>query len=318
MSWLEKSGIPYGKGDRDGILLVDKETGATSFDIVRKVRRLTGTKKVGHAGTLDPFSTGLLVLLLGQGTKLSPFLMAGKKQYRAEIRLGIETDTYDPEGRVVQENPVPDLKESFVQKALEGFIGEIEQIPPAYSAVRVQGTRAYKLARKGAEVELPRRKVVVHAIDLLSVDLPRLTVEVVCSPGTYVRSLAHDLGRVLETGAHLSSLRRTASGSHKVEDAVDSGLLDDGGGRLLVRERLISLGKALPEMQTVRIGEVLAAKIRNGYHPAREEIQSVRGGAEVAAGHLQLLCDGELVAVIDMTSGACGVGENTKIIRVFN
>ncbi len=314
----EKSEIPYQKWDQDGILLVDKEAGLTSFDIVRKVRRLSGLKKVGHAGTLDPFSTGLLILLLGQGTKLSPFLMAGKKQYRAEILLGIETDTYDPEGRVVQENPVPEMKESFIKEVLKSFVGEIGQVPPVYSAVRVQGTRAYKLARKGTEVSLSRRQVVVHAIDLLSVDLPSLIVEVVCSPGTYLRSLAHDLGRVLETGAHLRSLRRTASGLHRVEDAIDSGLLDDGKGRFLVRDRLISLGKALPEMQRVRIGEVLAAKIRNGYHPVREEIQSARGRAEAAGGHLQLLCDGELVAVIDATPGAHGVGENTKIIRVFN
>ncbi len=318
MSWLEKSGTAYENGVPDGILLVDKEAKVTSFDIVRKVRRLTGIKKVGHAGTLDPFSTGLLVVLLGQGTKLSPFLMAGKKRYRAEILLGIETDTYDPDGRVVQENPVPDWKGSFIQEVLDGFIGEIEQVPPAYSAVRVQGIRAYKLARKGAEVELPRRKVIVHAIELLSMKLPRVIVDVVCSPGTYLRSLAFDLGRALETGAHLSALRRTASGSHSVEDAVDSGLLDGGQGRLLVRERIVPLAESLPDMPKVRINEDLAAKIRNGYHPACEEIQPAREGPEVPGGRVQLLCDGELVAVIDTTPSAHSVGENTKIIRVFN
>lgn len=318
MSWRRKSVTSYRDRFPDGILLVDKEAGVTSFDVVRKVRRVSGLKKVGHAGTLDPFSTGLLILLLGQGTKLSPFLMAGKKRYRAEILLGIETDTYDPEGRVVQQGPVPELKASFIQEALERFTGEIEQVPPAYSAVRVQGTRAYKLARKGTDVQLARRKVIVHAIELLSVDLPRVIVDVVCSPGTYIRSLAHDLGRVLETGAHLSGLRRTASGSHRVEDAVDSCLLDDDRGRLLVMEHLVPMAEALPDMQIVQIGETLAARIQNGYHPAREEIQSQGQGPGVACGRVQLLCDGELIAVIDANPNSYGVGENTEIIRVFN
>ncbi len=318
MTRVKKSGIPYGDQVPDGILLVDKKAGETSFDVVRKVRRITGLKKVGHAGTLDPFSTGLLVLMLGQATKLSPFLMSGEKRYRAEILLGIETDTYDRDGRVVQERPVPDFDESLIREALNRFMGEIEQVPPAYSAIRVKGTRAYKLARKGCDVQLNGRKVFVHAIELLSMRLPRVIVDVVCASGTYIRSLAHDLGGVLDTGAHLRDLRRTAAGSHRVEDAVDSGCLDDRQGSLFLRDRIIPLSEALPDMSGVQIGEVLAAKIRNGYHPAHEEIRPPGEDPEVAGGYVQLLCDGTLVAVADITPSARPIGKNSKIIRVFN
>jgi tRNA pseudouridine55 synthase len=307
-------------GDRfpDGIVLVDKEAGVTSFEIVRRVRRLSGLRRVGHAGTLDPFSTGLLILLLGRGTKLSPFLMAGRKRYCAEIFLGIETDTCDPEGAVTDERPVPDLDEGLILRSLEGFLGEIEQTPPAYSAVRVQGTRAYKLARKGIEVRPARRKVTIHEVELVSVSLPKIVVNVACSPGTYLRSLASDLGEALGTGAHLSSLRRTASGSHRVEDALDSGLLNPEGGRALLRERLVPMAGALPDMPAASIGEALTAKIKNGYHPAREEIQPAPEGPQFDGGRMKLLCDGELIAVVDTGPGENGVGKKTKIIRVFN
>lgn len=313
-----KAGVSHGARFPNGILLVDKEPGLTSFDVVRKVKRIAGVKKVGHAGTLDPFSTGLLILLLGQGTKLSQFLVAGRKRYLADIYLGVETDTLDPDGQVLNRSPVPDLKASAIQDALDLFVGEIEQVPPAYSAVKVGGVRAYKLARKGVEVRMPVRRVTVHAIELLSVELPRVVVDVICSPGTYLRCLARDLGKVLETGAHLSGLRRIASGSHRVEDAAGSGLLDDASGMTVIKELLIPLREALPDMHVVHIGKTLAAKLRNGYHPAREEIDFGSRQDEIAGGRAQLLCDGELIAVMDTSSrDAPGEGENMKIVRVF-
>ncbi|MCF8062610.1 MAG: tRNA pseudouridine(55) synthase TruB [Deltaproteobacteria bacterium] len=302
----------------DGILLVDKASGETSYDVVRKAKRVSGLKKVGHAGTLDPFSTGLLILMLGRGTKLMPFLMERSKQYRAVIHLGIETDTYDPEGRVVEEKPVPELTPGFIHAALERFVGEIEQVPPAFSAVHVDGTRAYKLARRGLDVPLPGRKVVIHGIDLLSLDPPRLSVDVHCSAGTYVRSLAHDLGKELNTGAHLVELRRVASGSFRVEDALESELLSGKGGREHLREHLIPLSKALPDMPMVRIGQAMAARIRNGYQPARAEIPPARRDTNTTGRHVQLLCDGELVAIIETTPNASGGEERTQLIRVFN
>lgn len=318
MPCLKMSEAPCAAAMRDGILLVDKESGESSYDVVRKMKRLSGIKKVGHAGTLDPFSTGLLILMLGQGTKLMPFLMQGAKRYRAVIRLGVETDTYDLEGRVVDERSVPEMSPAALGDALKGFVGEIEQVPPAFSAVHVEGTRAYKLARKGIEVQLRRRRVVVHGIELLSVDLPFLSVEVHCSAGTYLRSLAHDLGVQLKTGAHLTRLRRIASGSFLVDDAVDSDLLAGEKGRDHWRKRMLPLARSLPHVPKVGIGKALAAKIRNGYQPARAEVPAGREDTEAAGKHTQLLCDGELVAVIETAPSAFGGQESTKISRVFN
>jgi len=302
----------------EGILLVDKCSGETSFDVVRKVRRVSGIRKVGHAGTLDPFSTGLLVVMLGRGTKLSPFLMGGRKRYLATIRLGIETDTYDPEGRVVSEGPVADMTPAFLQEVLREFEGEIEQVPPAYSAVRVDGVRAYKLARKGIEVRLKRRKVTIHGIRLLSLCLPDLKVDVRCSSGTYLRSLAHDLGRRLGTGAYLVELRRIESGPYRVEDAVDSSLLEGAEGRRRVEESRLSLEEALPDMRKILIDDALARKIRNGYQPSRTDLGFVRENMDMAGGTVQLLCDGELIAIAETNPNPSGVDQNTKILRVFN
>ena len=301
----------------DGIVLVDKSAGETSFDVVRKVRRTSGLRKVGHAGTLDPFSTGLLVIMLGRGTRLTPFIMGGVKSYRATIRLGLETDTYDPEGRVVREEPVPDMTPAFILQALEAFRGEIEQVPPAYSAVHVDGVRAYKLARKGVEVRLNKRKVIIHDIRLISVDLPDVAVEVICSPGTYLRSLAYDLGKSLGTGACLVELRRTGSGPFAVEDAIESAALEEAGARRLLREKRLPLEEALPGMKKVLIGDSLARKIRNGYQPARTDIGSVGENSQPPGGPVQLLCDGELIAIVESPDPSGG-NQRTKLLRVFN
>ncbi|MBN1626866.1 MAG: tRNA pseudouridine(55) synthase TruB, partial [Deltaproteobacteria bacterium] len=161
----------------DGIILIDKNEGETSFDVVKMAKRVFKTK-AGHAGTLDPFATGLLIILLGQGTKLSSYLMAGKKKYLATMTLGIETDTLDRTGRVLVEMPVPDMPREEVARIVREFTGDIEQRPPAYSAVNYKGQRAYKLARKGIEVDLGKRKVVIHSIEVVSVSLPDITFEV--------------------------------------------------------------------------------------------------------------------------------------------
>lgn len=303
---------------REGVLLVDKASGETSYDVVRKTKRIAGLKKVGHAGTLDPFSTGLLILMLGRGTKLMPFLMEGSKRYRAVIHLGVETDTYDPEGRVVEEKAVPDLSRELIRGALDRFLGEIEQTPPAFSAVRVDGTRAYKLARRGQEVRLSKRRVIIHGIELLRVDPPRLSVEVHCSGGTYIRSLAHDLGKTLNTGAHLVGLRRVASGPFRVEDALESGLLHGEVGRHELKEHLVPLAGALPDMQAIHVGQAMAVRIRNGYQPARAEVLPGRQDTDATGRHVQLLCDGELVAIVETTPNASGGEAKTKLIRVFH
>ena len=193
---------------REGIILVDKGEGETSFDVVKKIKKALGIKKVGHAGTLDPFATGLLIVLVGQGTKLAPYLMSGKKTYRGTLRLGVETDTQDPTGHTVSTRPVPEISLEEIRRHALGFTGEIEQVPPAFSAVRHQGKRAYEFARKGIAIDLKKRRVRIHSLEVLGVALPEITFQVVCSGGTYVRTLAADLGKQMGPGAHLRELRR--------------------------------------------------------------------------------------------------------------
>jgi len=204
----------------DGILVINKPPGWTSHDVVGRVRGLTHQKKVGHAGTLDPMATGVLLVCLGRATRVSEYLMASDKTYRAVMRLGVETDTYDAEGQVVATQPV-NVSESGLRGALAGFVGAIDQVPPMYSALKLAGKPLYKLARKGVEVRREARHVTIHSITLRAWGTPDATIDVRCSPGTYIRSLAHDIGAALGCGAHLIALTRLASGSFTIEDAVE-------------------------------------------------------------------------------------------------
>jgi tRNA pseudouridine55 synthase len=203
----------------DGILVINKPQGWTSHDVVGRIRQLTHQKKVGHAGTLDPMATGVLLVCLGRATRVSEYLMASDKTYRAVMRLGVETDTYDADGEVVATLPV-DVNESDLRRVLDTFTGAIDQVPPMYSAIKLQGKPLYKLARKGVEVERQPRCVTIHSITLRAWQSPDATIDVRCSPGTYVRSLAHDIGAALGCGAHLVALTRLSSGSFTIEDAV--------------------------------------------------------------------------------------------------
>lgn len=212
-----------------GILNIDKPHGATSFDVVRTVRRATGEKRVGHAGTLDPAATGVLLVLLGQATRVTEYIMELPKTYRATVRLGVTTTTYDSEGDVTRTAEV-DITEPLLLEALASFTGEIMQVPPAHSAVKVDGQRAYKMARRGDELELAARPVTIHRIDLLSFDGTDAVVDVECSKGTYIRSLAHDLGAQLGCGAHLAALVRTRVGPFNIEAACEDASLHDALG----------------------------------------------------------------------------------------
>lgn len=203
-----------------GVLLVDKPQGCTSHDVVDSVRRLFGTRRVGHAGTLDPMATGLLIVLVGAATKASDALMAQDKEYLGEATLGTVTDTQDAEGRAVETNAVPALGEAEIRAAMAAMLGEQLQTPPMHSARKVGGRKLYELARKGVEVAREARAITVSEFELLSWESPRLRFRVRCTKGTYVRTLAHDLGRRLGPGAHLSMLRRTRSGSIDVADAA--------------------------------------------------------------------------------------------------
>jgi tRNA pseudouridine55 synthase len=209
---------------KDGLLLVDKEAGLTSHDVVQKVRRLLKQKKIGHCGTLDPDATGLLLLTLGTATRLTRFLIRAPKVYEGEIRLGVATDTYDASGRVVSEAPaeqVAALTQEEVAEAMHRFVGEIEQKPPPYSAKKVNGVKYYELARRGEEVPDEAKEVTVFEFAPIG-DLAdgRIRFRLACSSGTYARGLAHDLGVALGVGGHLAELRRTRIGSFAVEPAA--------------------------------------------------------------------------------------------------
>ncbi len=204
----------------DGILLVDKPADWTSFDVVNFVRRRFSLDKTGHCGTLDPFATGLLVILLGKATRLQDSLMAKNKIYTGTIRLGEETDTGDLTGTLTAQHEVPAFSLEQLQQSADTFLGDILQVPPMHSAIKINGQPLYKLARKGREVERPPRAVHIDRFALSKLRLPEVDFEVHCSKGTYIRTLGVDLGTKLGCGAHLTALRRVASGDHRVEQAV--------------------------------------------------------------------------------------------------
>ena len=212
-----------------GILNVDKPPGMTSHDVVDAIRRVSGQRRVGHAGTLDPMATGVLLVCLGQGTRVAEYLMGGRKRYRASVVLGSTTDTYDAEGEVTSSGGLADFQRAEIETALAGFLGPIEQVPPIYSALKQGGEPLHRRARRGEVVEVRPRPVVIDEIRLLDWESPVVIFEVACSPGTYVRSLAHDLGQRLGSGAYLGSLVRLASGRFALEDATSLERLEEYG-----------------------------------------------------------------------------------------
>ncbi|HEX6970495.1 MAG TPA: tRNA pseudouridine(55) synthase TruB [Micromonosporaceae bacterium] len=209
----------------DGLVVVDKPAGMTSHDVVARIRRLARTRKVGHGGTLDPMATGVLVVAVGRATRLLTYVIGAQKSYAATIRLGQSTVTDDAEGEVVAAVPAGHLRDDEIRAALAGFLGDIDQVPSAVSAIKVDGQRAYRRARAGEEVVLPARRVTVFRIEALAVRRPEpalvdVDVEVTCSSGTYVRAIARDLGARLGVGGHLTALRRTAVGALTLAEAV--------------------------------------------------------------------------------------------------
>ncbi|EFK06649.1 tRNA pseudouridine synthase B [delta proteobacterium NaphS2] len=302
----------------DGILLVDKEAGETSHDVVRKVKtalRCGRRYKIGHAGTLDPFATGLLVVLLGQGTKLSRFIMAGEKEYLATLELGIETDTLDPTGTVTAVRDVPRLSEAHIRDTAKRYEGTIRQTPPVYSAVKHQGARAYKLARKGIAVSLKEREVTVHALSIVSVALPEITMRIRCAGGTYIRSLAADLARDLGPGGRLKTLRRLRSGAFDVACAIQSeNILTEAN----LREMGIPLTKALPGMDEIAVDEALAEKVRQGYQPGWNELIAADDSMHpLKENYVKLVSGQKLLAIIKKSDGGDG-HEKVKFERVFS
>ena len=285
-----------------GFLIVDKPVGWTSHDVVDAARRWLGTRRVGHLGTLDPLATGVLPLAIREATKLVPFVGQGDKVYVGTIRLGVSTETYDGEGRVTREHDGPLPSEAAVRRALEAFVGEIEQVPPMYSSVKRHGVPLYRLARRGEEVERAPRAVHIHEIRMHHYAPPEIGVEVRCSPGTYVRTLAHELGQRLGCGAHLSGLRRTYSHPFALSQARTpeecDALVASGGLEVTLVAPDAALG--LPR---VRLTAMQARRVANGGSLAAAEARGdlergspPRPGDRVSA----LSPDGRLLAVMEL------------------
>ncbi|MDA8152707.1 tRNA pseudouridine(55) synthase TruB [Acidithiobacillus ferridurans] len=244
-----------------GLLLLDKAAGLTSNAALQRAKRLLGLKKGGHTGSLDPIATGLLVLLFGEATKVSDYILNADKSYRATLRLGQTTTTGDSEGSVLEERPVA-VSEAQVRAVLPQFLGEIAQIPPMYSAIKQGGRPLYELARKGLEVERAPRQVRIDALDLVSLDGDRLVLDVRCSKGTYIRSLAVDIGAALECGAHVEELRRTSTGPFDVAQALTLEGLADVLGRGECPLKAMDL--ALEYLPAVTLTENTAYYLRQG------------------------------------------------------
>jgi tRNA pseudouridine55 synthase len=257
--------LPAGQPGRfHGILNLDKPAGWTSHDVVARVRRLLGERRVGHAGTLDPLATGVLLVCIGQATRVAEYLTASEKVYRAVARLGITTDTYDRMGQVTATAPLPNLNDGDIQNALGAFIGDIAQVPPAYSAVKQAGVASYRRARRGESVVLPARPVTIFAIRLLKWRSPDAVFEVTCSPGTYVRSLVYDLGQALGCGAHLAELTRLRSGRFKIEDAITLEALAEAAAAGAVRDCIHPIEQALSHLVPVPVDAGDAGRLMNG------------------------------------------------------
>jgi len=285
-----------------GVLVVDKPVGMTSHDVVQVIRNGTGLRRAGHTGTLDPRASGVLVVLVGPAVRLSEFVSASDKRYQAIIRLGSATDTFDADGKITQPEQQVNVTEDQFEKVLATFVGEIEQVPPPYSAVKVQGRKAYEMARQGEEVELAPRKITVHHLEVLEWAPPEVVIDVHCSSGTYVRSLANDLGNTLGCGAYLVGLRRTKSGRFSLRDATPLRKLQEAFNAGNWYQYLIPAAEALAEWPSVELSPDDVENVRHGHRVKADPAAkpgSVRG----------VSTQGELVALMELVTGETGEPE---------
>ncbi|TWI66046.1 tRNA pseudouridine55 synthase [Desulfobotulus alkaliphilus] len=278
---------------KDSILLIDKPPGLSSAAVVARVKKYSGIKKVGHAGTLDPFATGLLVVCLGKATRISRYFLGGNKSYEATLRLGTATETQDPEGAITATLPVPEVDEKKLLKVCEKFSGPILQSPPVYSALKHNGVPLYRLARQGKAVQKPPRQVVIHRLQPESIQLPDIRFSVHCSSGTYIRTLALDMAEALGSTGHLVALKRTETCGFSLAQAAS---LDDTLNSLQTSQpmpSLIPMAEALGFLPEIRVNNTLTEKIFHGKVLDTEEISApVPGPIRV------LTEDGRLAAVI--------------------
>jgi tRNA pseudouridine55 synthase len=297
----------------NGLLIIDKPAGLTSFDVVRQVRRSCGTRRVGHAGTLDPLATGVLPVALGTATRLIEYLMAADKVYRATLQLGAATDTQDAEGRVTATGDWGSVTRAALERACAAMVGTILQTPPMFSALKQDGQPLYKLARQGIEVAREAREIRIEAIDILRFEPPLVDLQVACGKGTYIRTLCHDLGSQLGCWAHLTALRRTRNGvfdeatSHPLAEIVQRATT---GAPL----PLISPAQALADWPGLVVSGRAVERLRNGVAPRAEEV----AGTAAPGQKVRLLVDDRLAAVASAPShDGSPAGEVFELHKVF-
>ena len=276
----------------DGIVLLDKEKGPTSFDVINTIKHRFKISKIGHGGTLDPAGEGLLIALLGKATKISDYL-PDDKEYAIEAMFGKRTDTEDLEGEVVEEKPVPENLEAKIKEVIPSFLGDTMQIPPAYSAIKKDGKKLYELARAGKEVNPEPRKIFIKSIDLVSVGSNIAKLKVVCATGTYMRSLVRDIGEKTGSCAVLSALKRTRIGTFKIEDAFKIGTLDSLEGKV------IPIVNALYDMPVVLLNSGMYEKVKNG--------MTVNHSLKIMSGLVKMVYGNDVVAIGEVFGGVVRV-----------
>jgi|TARA_B100001750_G_C15475418_1_gene582195 tRNA pseudouridine55 synthase len=251
----------------NGIVILDKATGLSSNAALQQVKKLYEANKAGHTGSLDPLATGVLPLCLGEATKVSQFLLNSDKRYRTKIKLGVRTDSGDKTGKVIQSIADFSVSEAGIEKELDAFRGEIEQLPPMHSALKVDGVPLYKMARKGIEIRREKRKVTIYEINLLNIVEDVIELDITCSKGTYIRTIADDLGQALGCGANIIELRRIEAGVFREEDCKDLEALSElkvQGGLEVIDEQLIPMDQAIAELPEVNLPSVTASHLKNG------------------------------------------------------
>ena len=301
--------------DLSGVVVVNKPSGPTSFDVVRRVKGLFKVKRVGHTGTLDPTATGVLPICVGEATKVAGFIADGEKEYEATVRFGQVTDTQDAAGRVLETRPVEGLTEDRVREALRSFVGLIEQTPPMYSARKIEGKRLYELARAGEEVEREPRTVNVDEARLTSYQPPDCGIFVRCSKGTYLRTLAHDLGARLGCGAHLRELRRVRVASFGIDESVglDELMAAAKQGRDELARYLKPLDRALEGLAELRLDPQLSRRVAHGHTPGPADLSRLRAPPYPRGRRVRLMDpSGHVLAVAESD----GVG-TLKLLRVL-
>jgi tRNA pseudouridine55 synthase len=276
----------------NGVIVVDKPEGWTSHDVVNKARRIAGTKKVGHLGTLDPIATGVLPLVVGRATRLAQFYTRSDKIYEGVVRFGWSTNTYDRAGEATSEKRQVAIDPVELDRLLEPFRGELLQVPPPVSAKKIDGRRAYELARKAVAVELEPVAVQIYELTVLGIDGADVRLRAHCSGGTYLRSIAHDLGQAMGCGAHLHELRRTASGEFRIDRARTLAQLEKLAAEERLIDALVPAADLLPAVPAVYVDELVVAQIRNGRNfpaspfrsqPASRHVKAITGAGELVA-----------------------------------